>query len=159
MLLFVSHLMGGVDAAPCRMCHGNFPSCKFAEDGSSCPTTGLVDANAAVMAAGTGTIRMVGLVNPSTHPNSTKNRSCLSSPQAAFPGGSAPRQLTSAGDGFTWLVRGLTLTTRREKNRARASWRHLPSAFSVKSGFLAWKAISGYATPQLRARQGRYRCL
>ena len=62
LLLFVSHLMGGVDAAPCRMCHGNFPSCKFAEDGSSCPTTGLVDANAAVMAAGTGAIRMVGLV-------------------------------------------------------------------------------------------------
>eukprot|EP00966_Prymnesium_polylepis_P179920 4165761-Prymnesium_polylepis.1 len=62
-------------------------------------------------------------------------RSCLRSPQTAFPGGSAPRQLTSAEDGFTWLVRGLTLTTRRKKNRARASWRHLPSAFSVKPGF------------------------
>jgi hypothetical protein len=72
LLLLLSHLMGGVDAAPCRMCHGNFPSCKFAEDGTPCPTTGLVEANRAVMAAGTGTIRMVGLVNPSTHPNSTK---------------------------------------------------------------------------------------
>ena len=76
-----------------------------------------------------------GWVNPSTDLNSTKNRSCLSSPQTAFPGGSAPRQLTSAGYWFTWLVRGLTLTTRRQKNRARASWRHLPSAFSVKPGF------------------------
>jgi hypothetical protein len=62
LLLLLSHLMGGVDAAPCRMCHGNFPSCRFAEDGTPCPTTGLVEANRAVMAAGTGTIRMVGLV-------------------------------------------------------------------------------------------------
>ena len=86
---------------------------------------------------GVGTVpgASVNKLNPSMYLNSTKSRSCLISPQTAFPGGGAPRQLTSVEDGFTWLVRGLTFTTRREKNRARASWRHLPSAFSVKPGF------------------------
>ena len=62
LLLFTHHMMSGVEAAQCRKCHGNFPSCKFSEDGSPCPTSGMVDANAAVMVAGEGTIRMVGLV-------------------------------------------------------------------------------------------------
>ena len=62
LLLFISHLMGGVDAAQCRVCNGNFASCTFASDGSPCPTSGLIAANANVMTAGTGAIRMVGLV-------------------------------------------------------------------------------------------------
>ena len=48
--------------ATCPHCHGHFSSCNFDEAGGSCPTVRLVGENAAVLAAGTGSLSLSDII-------------------------------------------------------------------------------------------------
>ena len=61
-VLWLGFLVNGVWAV-CPHCSGNFPSCTYDND-SNCPSLGQVTANATVIAAGTGVLKLAGLIKP-----------------------------------------------------------------------------------------------
>ena len=50
-----------VVAVTCPHCYGNFNSCSYSTD-KKCPAVDLVASNAAIVAAGTGALTLVGII-------------------------------------------------------------------------------------------------
>ena len=62
-VFFLSGLPGASAAGGCPHCRGNFASCTYDSD-QRCPAVEVVQANAAVVAAGTGALALTGIIKP-----------------------------------------------------------------------------------------------